>query len=258
MKKIILILILSTSCYAQNGMITYGFINAMGMGNAKGPDSNSYMTFNKEMSYYVTAKDSLEKADNISEQKTFENDDHSGGVIHNGMKVSKEGDQVVYNIKKNTMWSNLFYRKQIYIKEPATQIKWTITKESKSIGKFKCKKATANFRGRTYVAWFTNEISVPYGPWKLNGLPGLILEAYDTNKNVYWYFKSIELPSKSKEKVKYMSIPKNQKFITYNEFKKVQMDEQNVVVEKGVMLKKLYPQIEVIKPELTEMFIECE
>lgn len=44
-------------------------------------------------------------------------------------------------------------------------------KNSKLLG-FKCKSATAEFRGRKYKVWYTMEIPIPIGPWKLGGLPG--------------------------------------------------------------------------------------
>lgn len=247
MKKIVSIIfcISFVSCFSQKGLINYGFIDAKSVGNAKGPDNNSYLVFNKEQSYYVTAKDSLEQADKINEQKSYSNDDDSEGTVYNGIKVSKEGDQVVYNIKKNTMWSNLLYRKQIYVKEIAPKINWKIESEIKKIGKFNCKKATAQFRGRNYTAWFTTEIPLPFGPWKLNGLPGLILEAYDTNKSVYWYFKSVEYPTKSKEKVKYMTIPKKEKILTYEEFKELQKKEQDIVLEKVWFLKRNFQKLKL-------------
>ena len=46
---------------------------------------------------------------------------------------------------------------------------------------YTCQKATCHFRGRNYVAWFAPDIPVRQGPWKLGGLPGLILKAHDTD-----------------------------------------------------------------------------
>ena len=247
-----------TNCFSQKGLIHYGFIDAKGIGNGKGPDNNAYLVFNKEQSYYVTAKDSLEKAEKINEQKTYNNDDDSGGTIYNGMKVSPQGDQVAYHIKKNTMWSNVLYRKQIYIKEVAPSQTWKIEKETKKIGKFNCKKATTTFRGRTYTAWFTSDIPLPYGPWKLHGLPGLILEAYDSNKNAYWYFKSAEYPSKTRQNANYMSIPKGLKWLSYQEFKKAQQNEINLADDNNKLNAKKFPGVQFLLPKLTDMFLECE
>lgn len=63
---------------------------------------------------------------------------------------------------------------------------WEIKKETKEILGYQCQLATCNFRGRIWEAWFTPEIPVKEGPWKLFGLPGLVLEAKDS-KNHYSY-----------------------------------------------------------------------
>lgn len=60
---------------------------------------------------------------------------------------------------------------------------WEITDESKDIMGYECFKAETDYRGRHWTAWFTPEIPIEEGPWKLCGLPGLILEAYDTNRD---------------------------------------------------------------------------
>lgn len=66
-----------------------------------------------------------------------------------------------------------------HFEEEVPEIKWELFNETKKIGGFICKKATGKFRGRNYTAWYTEEIPVNAGPWKLKGLSGLILEVAD-------------------------------------------------------------------------------
>ena len=54
---------------------------------------------------------------------------------------------------------------------------WELTRDTLTVLGYLCQKATTFFRGRNYEAWFTPEIPVKDGPWKLYGLPGLILKA---------------------------------------------------------------------------------
>lgn len=56
---------------------------------------------------------------------------------------------------------------------------WKLTSEMKEILGMSCVKATCNFRGRNWIAWFTMDIPLQDGPWKFNGLPGLILKVED-------------------------------------------------------------------------------
>ncbi|MHA7942340.1 GLPGLI family protein [Formosa sp. 3Alg 14/1] len=55
--------------------------------------------------------------------------------------------------------------------------KWTITNESKQIGKYKCFKAILNNNNTKFPtsAWFTPELPVGFGPREYQGLPGVIL-----------------------------------------------------------------------------------
>jgi GLPGLI family protein len=55
-------------------------------------------------------------------------------------------------------------------------IDWQMHAEKKNILGFNCQLATGYFKGSKYAAWFTTDIPYMDGPWKFNGLPGLIME----------------------------------------------------------------------------------
>lgn len=75
----------------------------------------------------------------------------------------------------------------LYYSEETPKQTWDIQEDSiKQVLGYKCHLATAQFRGRLWYAWFTLDIPISNGPWKLGGLPGLIVEAYDS-QNYYHY-----------------------------------------------------------------------
>ena len=60
---------------------------------------------------------------------------------------------------------------------------WELQDSTKTILDYPCQLAISEYRGRTWYAWFTFDIPISDGPWKLGGLPGLILEAYDSDRD---------------------------------------------------------------------------
>jgi GLPGLI family protein len=82
---------------------------------------------------------------------------------------------------------------QFQVTEPLNILRWVIEDDFKDIGNFSCQKASTWFRGRNYIAWFTHEIPVTFGPWKLNGLPGLIVYAYDLSGEVVFKLEELNI-----------------------------------------------------------------
>lgn len=96
-------------------------------------------------------------------------------------------------------------------------INWLLTNETKEIGKFVTHKAVANFRGREWEVWFTHDIPMSYGPWKLKGLPGLILEAKEKTGKIYFSAIKVEKTTDSALSL-YNAIVKTDVKKTYKEY----------------------------------------
>lgn len=75
--------------------------------------------------------------------------------------------------------------------EPVNIPHWTMNPEIETIGGYQCNKAMAEYGGRTWIAWYTAEIPVNAGPWKLCGLPGLILHASDSTGTYVFTLQNI-------------------------------------------------------------------
>ena len=61
--------------------------------------------------------------------------------------------------------------------EPTTELTWTLTDDTLTVSGYLCQRATATFRGVEWHVWYTEEIPSSAGPWRLRGLPGMIVEA---------------------------------------------------------------------------------
>ncbi|MDR0836600.1 MAG: GLPGLI family protein, partial [Tannerella sp.] len=79
-------------------------------------------------------------------------------------------------------------------KEDLGSQKWELQKDTLTVCGYLCKKAQTFFRGRHYVAWYAPEIPFSEGPWKFNGLSGLILKINDTKNQVAFECSAIVKP----------------------------------------------------------------
>lgn len=103
------------------------------------------------------------------------------------------------------------------IAEDTQMPEWELVGDStKTILGYPCTLATATFKGRQWRAWFTEDIPLDNGPWKLCGLPGLILRAQDSEAE--FIFDAIGLEQGSDEAITYDKKADKYDDITFSKF----------------------------------------
>lgn len=134
------------------------------------------LLINEKESYYKNMKkyieDSLKLEKKINEKSDF-------GV---GMKYATDFPEYI-GTTSGRLYVTVPISNKIFKYEEVNDIAWNLSNEFKVIGKYKCQKATTKKYGRIWIAWFTEEIPFPFGPYKFSKLPGLILEIYDDKKD---------------------------------------------------------------------------
>ena len=120
----------------------------------------------------------------------------NGKVIIDLKKVPsvKFPSEVFLDNSKQFVYKELLKSQFVYPLEDV--IDWKLKSETQKIGSYTCKKAEGTYKGRKYIAWYTNEIPLSDGPYVFKGLPGLILEIFDTKG--YTSFSMISLKKTEK------------------------------------------------------------
>ncbi|MBU2556461.1 MAG: GLPGLI family protein [Bacteroidetes bacterium] len=95
---------------------------------------------------------------------------------------------------KETFIDNVLGSGMFKFEEDLGLFKWELLNETATISGYNAQKATTEFGGRKWVAWFSTEIPYNDGPYKFNGLPGLIVKIYDTRLHYAFELISIKKP----------------------------------------------------------------
>lgn len=136
---------------------------------------------------------------------TVEKEKYQPKSEHDVMIMPDTANQVYTNLSSGLLFSQEtdLRQKIFFVSDSLYPMKWEIGPEEKKIDSMTCIRASCRYRGRDYIAWFASEIPVPYGPWKMGGLPGLIVELQDAEENLVIRLRSVapseqrvELPSR--------------------------------------------------------------
>jgi len=182
MKFILFFFILSLNAQNKRFIYEYHFI----------PDSTNCSDIKMEIMYLDTSP----KGSVYYSRSSFVNDsimieDAKSGKMT--MPVEGKIDQRI--IKTNPDYKiflfTKFYIEKYKISDDRVQ-KWQILKEKEKLENFEVQKATLDFAGRKWIAWFTPQVPIQDGPYKFHGLPGLILKIEDETKSHSFALKGIK------------------------------------------------------------------
>ena len=79
----------------------------------------------------------------------------------------------------STTTQEMLYPYRYMTDEPLEKQDWTLTDTQDSICGYACQSATTKYHGLTWNVYYTEDVPASIGPWKLEGLPGLITKATD-------------------------------------------------------------------------------
>lgn len=169
-------------------------------------------TFREEVYFQDGVKTSVR--DSLAQPKPQATDNANDDELSGCMSVTLDLGKVYRNIiiQKNNaaqlLETRSFKGSNYLVSDELQPLVWnTNYSDVDTLGKHICHKATATYRGTTLVAYYTNDIPVPAGPYKFGGLPGLIVMLYNEGVNPhYWLLKEIEYPYTGE-------IPVNEKYM---------------------------------------------
>lgn len=126
----------------------------------------------------------------------FAKEDSIRKATKQNLQYFSDSDQSLLR-KKNTYENKSYFSSgyDYFVITSTDKMDWKLEKETKKIQNYTLQKATTNFGGRKWTAWFNVEILFQEGPYKFRGLSGLIFEIYDS-ENIFHYtlVKSKNLP----------------------------------------------------------------
>jgi GLPGLI family protein len=118
-----------------------------------------------------------------------------GNVLINRSGVGTRTQYYQYPNEKKLYTKENVMGNDYLVESPIPVIDWKISSDTATFGGLHCQKATGHFKGRNYTVWFCPDLPVHAGPWKLNGLPGVIVDARDAKNEVVFQFDGVEKPT---------------------------------------------------------------
>lgn len=182
---------MSASAFSQTADIGVGYVaHYPSLRDGKSDLTNQYISLANaaESKFYSPKTGYLDSLNSTPEGKARYQEMTNNAYLGGKMEEPPRRDGSYYVVKSMPDNKLLHYDsagmdKYFYEEQPG-EWNWEIGGAVKGILGYECIEATTEFHGRKWTAWFAPEIHVQNGPWKLGGLPGLILEACPEGGNI--------------------------------------------------------------------------
>jgi GLPGLI family protein len=115
-----------------------------------------------------------------------------GNVRINRRRVGTRVEYFQYPNEQKLLTKDNLLVNEYLMDGPLPVIDWRTGADTATFGGLHCQEATCHFKGRDYIVWFCSDLPVHTGPWKLNGLPGAIVDAHDAKNEVVFKFDGVE------------------------------------------------------------------
>ncbi|MCQ9638945.1 GLPGLI family protein [Chryseobacterium sp. WG14] len=159
------------------------------------PDSTDVLnTRMEDFTLFVNGGKSFFVSDNFLKRDSILKSFEKSPNFNFSKKPNTRFKSVIVKENKNiSFYDNLLKYYFTYKEDP--NFKWNILTDKQKIEGYNTQKATTEYGGRKWVAWFTTDLPYQDGPYKFGGLPGLIIKVEDTNNNYKYELISIKKKS---------------------------------------------------------------
>lgn len=228
MKKYLLSLVVASLALTAFGQVSTTASRFTYQLTTESASLTSDLFYQDNKSVFVIYDKELKQANDTATSTSSDGSNHTLIKVN----VSDGKDLVTYkDLTTSVMISRelLLNGKKYIVNDSVPRLAWTLKNEKKRIGPYDCQKATTTFRCADYIVWFTTAVPLSIGPWKLGGLPGLIVEATNTTSNFRYVLLTAEYPSAQRT---YPITPPNSQSAAYSfvDFAKVQQKEVDKMV----------------------------
>lgn len=190
----------------------YKFTHRYDTANFEKKISENYVLLLGKSASVYQSKDRFEQ-DSIM----IENSKKTGAMMPpSGKRYNAEKIYLFHDKKSFFITSHIVIGKYV-VEKSFPKLNWTLHKDTIHFNSYILNKATTSYNWRNYICWYATSLPFKAGPWKLNGLPGLIFKAYDETNRISFELNNFTQLN-TKESIKWDNKYKN---ISWDEYLKL-------------------------------------